>query len=51
MELFNALNRPNYSFPAVSLASATGTKSGTAGNITETTGSARQIQFALKLSF
>jgi hypothetical protein len=50
-EFFNALNRPNYSFPAVSLANASGTLSGAAGNITSTTGSARQIQFALKLSF
>lgn len=51
MEMFNALNRPNYSFPAVSLAGATGIPTGTAGDITSTVTSARQIQFALKFIF
>jgi carboxypeptidase family protein len=55
MEMFNALNRANYSFPAVSLATAAGASlagpAGTAGRITTTNSSARQIQFALKLIF
>jgi hypothetical protein len=51
MEMFNVLNRPNYSFPAASLSNAGGIASTTAGDITSTVGSARQIQFALKLIF
>ena len=50
-EFFNALNRPNYSFPAASLANASGTATGTAGNISSTTTTSRQIQFALKLTW
>ena len=50
-EMFNLLNRPNYSFPAANLANGSGTLSGSAGNITSTVGVSRQIQFALKLAW
>jgi hypothetical protein len=50
-EFFNALNRPNYSFPAATLTNASGTPSGTAGNISSTVTTSRQIQFALKLNW
>jgi hypothetical protein len=51
LEMFNALNRPNFGFPAVSLASATGIPSTTAGKITTTNGSPRNVQLALKLTW
>lgn len=51
-EMFNALNRANFGIPSsVIFTSATGPASGTAGRITTTTTTARQIQFALKIIF
>jgi hypothetical protein len=49
-EMFNVLNRPNYSFPNASLSNASGTLTTTAGDITSAA-EARRIQFALKLIF
>jgi len=50
-EAFNVLNRANFGFPANTLFSGTGTfpRIGSAGVITDTTSTARQLQFALKL--
>ena len=52
-EIFNLLNRANFSAPASSLFSGSGTPVGSAGSITSTVTSAksRQIQFGLKLLF
>ena len=54
-EFFNLLNHPNFGAPATGLFVA-GTNGGgnpnpTAGRITATTNSARQIQFGLKILF
>jgi hypothetical protein len=53
-EFFNVLNRPNFSTPALGLftfANNTPSRVSTAGQITNTATSSRQIQFALKLLF
>ena len=53
-ELFNLLNRANFSTPSLGLfnfANNTATRVSTAGQITNTATSSRQIQFALKLIF
>jgi hypothetical protein len=51
-ESFNALNRPNFSQPNQTIFSnATGIPSATAGRITSTSTTSRQIQFALKVIF
>ena len=51
-EFFNILNRPNFSTPSsLSLVSSTGQASNTAGRITTTIGSSRNVQFGLKLTF
>jgi len=50
-EVFNVFNRANFGFPANSLFSgaATPVRIGSAGVITDTTSTSRQLQFALKL--
>jgi len=50
-ELFNALNRPNFGVPGGAVFDSRGRGSSSAGRITSTTGSARQIQFGLKFLF
>jgi hypothetical protein len=51
-ELFNMANRANFATPDNSvILNATGQRSLTAGRITATTTSARQVQFALKIYF
>ena len=54
-EIFNLLNHPNFSSPsgggAVVFSGATGRPNPTAGRITQTNSTARQIQFALRFSF
>ncbi|MBI4464652.1 MAG: hypothetical protein HY647_08105, partial [Acidobacteria bacterium] len=50
-EFFNLLNRANFSTPANALFNASGVRLPTAGQITGTSTSSRQLQFALKLVF
>ena len=51
-EMFNLLNRANFATPANSpIQDATGRRNLTAGRITSTTTTGRQIQFALKIYF
>jgi len=50
-ELFNLLNHPNYAGPAASLFTAAGARVQSAGNITQTVSTSRQIQFALRLTY
>jgi hypothetical protein len=55
-EFFNLLNRPNFSSPGTNLFDRDGvpvavTRTSGPGVITNTTGTARQIQFALRLGF
>jgi len=55
-EVFNILNRPNFAEPSPTVFAGTGTATvppalATAGLITSTVASSRQIQFALKLLF
>jgi hypothetical protein len=50
-EMFNVLNHANFGLPGTSPLTAAGTANATAGRLTYTTTSARQIQFALRLSF
>jgi hypothetical protein len=50
-EFFNILNHPNFGLPSGSIFSSTGQVLPTAGLITSTVGTARQIQFALKFTF
>jgi outer membrane receptor protein involved in Fe transport len=50
-EFFNLLNRANFSSPSGSLFGASGVRSGSAGVITTTTTTGRQIQLGLKLIF
>lgn len=49
VEMFNVLNRANFGSPASSAFNGTGVLTGNLGNITSTTTTSRQIQFALKL--
>ncbi len=49
VEMFNVLNRANFGSPASSAFNGTGVLTGNLGNITTTTTTSRQIQFALKL--
>jgi hypothetical protein len=51
LEMFNILNRPNFSTPSASLYGATGTLTAAAGTINSTINNPRQLQFALKLDF
>jgi len=50
-EFFNLLNRANFGLPNAQVFSTNLEPSGTAGRITSTTTTSRQIQFALKLLF
>ena len=50
-EFFNLLNRPNFGLPAASIFTSGGKRVETAGRISNTVGSSRQIQFGLKLAF
>ncbi|MGH9679324.1 MAG: hypothetical protein ACRD4Y_05200, partial [Candidatus Acidiferrales bacterium] len=50
VEMYNVLNRPNFSFPASNaVLDASGAPISNAGLITTTVTPSRQIQFALKL--
>jgi hypothetical protein len=49
-EVFNILNHANFALPAASIFTASG-RNATAGQITSTTTTSRQIQFGLKLIF
>jgi hypothetical protein len=51
LEIFNALNRTNFGLPVSSLFNARGALSGTAGRITSTVTTARQIQLAVRFAF
>jgi outer membrane receptor protein involved in Fe transport len=51
VEGFNLLNHPNFGLPVATLFSGTGTLNPTAGQITRTVGTARQLQFAVKFTF
>jgi hypothetical protein len=50
-EFFNLFNRVNLGYPDMGAFLSDGTRSPTAGRITDTRGSARQIQFGLKYEF
>lgn len=50
-ELFNILNRPNFGRPTGTVFLSTGAYSGSAGRITYTVNTSRQLQFGLKFVF
>jgi len=50
-EFFNAFNRVNFGYPDASPFLSDGSRDANAGRITDTRGSARQIQFGLKYEF
>jgi len=50
-EFFNLLNRANFGEPDAQLLTTSGAPNGTAGQITETRTTARQIQFGLRFTF
>ncbi|HEU0124488.1 MAG TPA: TonB-dependent receptor [Bryobacteraceae bacterium] len=50
-EMFNSLNRPNFSIPTARTVFTSTGPVGSAGRITTTQTSARQLQFGLKLTF
>lgn len=50
-ELFNIFNHPNFGTPANLIFNSRGVRQPTAGRITTTSNTSRQIQFALKLTF
>jgi hypothetical protein len=50
-EFFNVLNHPNFSNFVRTVFTGTGARNGSAGRITSTSTTSRQIQFGLKLSF
>ena len=50
-EFFNIINHANFGLPNSTALTATGAPSATAGLITSTTTSSRQIQFALRITF
>jgi len=50
-EAFNLLNRANFGIPAVSVFTGTGDRVGSAGTISRTVTTSRQIQLSLKLLF
>jgi len=50
-EFFNIVNHANFSNPSAGVFDSRGNRVPTAGQITGTTGTARQIQFGLKLVF
>ena len=52
VEMFNAANHPNFQIPSgLSLFSSNGARVGSAGQVTQTTTSSRQLQLALRASF
>jgi hypothetical protein len=52
VEMFNLTNRPNFDIPAsLNLFSSSGRRVGSAGQITSTSTTARQIQLALRWAF
>lgn len=50
-ELFNIMNHANFGLPNTTVLTATGAPNASAGVITQTVNSGRQIQFGLKISF
>jgi hypothetical protein len=50
-EIFNAFNRANFGLPATAVFNSQGRIPGSAGVITSTVGTARQVQLGLKLEF
>ena len=50
-EFFNVLNRANFSFPSLIVLTTSGAPSPSAGLITSTATTSRQIQFGLKLNW
>ena len=50
-EIFNAFNRANFGIPRMQIFGGGGAEDATAGVITKTTTTSRQIQFALKILF
>ena len=50
-EMFNVMNHANFGLPNTTPLTATGAANASAGRITYTTTSARQLQFALRISF
>jgi hypothetical protein len=50
-EFFNMLNRPNFAKPSANIFTTNGRSVADAGRINSTVGTARQIQFGLKLLF
>ena len=50
-EFFNLLNRANFSYPRLAAFGSNGRVSGSAGRISATSTTSRQIQFGIKLSF
>jgi hypothetical protein len=50
-EFFNLLNHPNFALPGATVFTTGGLPVSTAGRITNTVGSSRQIQFGLRLTF
>ncbi|HEX9595805.1 MAG TPA: hypothetical protein VF982_02905, partial [Anaerolineales bacterium] len=50
-EAFNLFNRVNFATPSRNMFNASGRPAATAGQITSTVGTARQMQFALRLTF
>jgi len=52
VEMFNVTNHPNFQVPSIlGLFSNTGARNGSAGQITETVSSSRQLQLSLRWSF
>jgi hypothetical protein len=49
--MFNSLNRPNFSIPSQRTVFSSSGPVGSAGRITSTQTSARQLQLGMKLSF
>jgi hypothetical protein len=49
--MFNILNRANFALPAATLFNASGARVGSAGRITSTVTSGRQIQLAARFEF
>ena len=50
-ELFNVMNHPNFDLPNTSALTAAGAPNSSAGRVTRTVTTSRQIQFGLKLNF
>jgi hypothetical protein len=50
-EFFNLLNHANFSFPALNVFNADTTRIGSAGRISQTATSARQVQLGLRFLF